>query len=422
MEKESQILILYEKHQSWNDATPLEKFSQKKRQRPDFVMLLTIFLLMVVGVFAIASAKLASETNVAWYNTYAFRQCIWYGIGSIFMILVCLVDYKILCRYSFLVYWVCIGLLVLVLIPHVGAYRFGARRWFDLGFFQLQPSEFAKLAYIFAMTHYLGRPRAELRKVPVFFKGVGLMMLPFLLILSEPDLGSAVVLVPAGLAMLFVSGVPWIYLVKMCGVVVMVLGSFVVDVVYAPDGWKLPIEDYQRRRLLVFFGQDYIQDQRLSDVERKRLKQLQKNDSYNIEQALISVGSGGIVGKGWGEGMQTSLGFLPRPVSHNDFIFSVIAEESGFLGSSFVVALYGVLCFMGLRTASQARDLLGKILAVGIVMLLFTHIIVNIGMNIHLMPVTGIPLPLLSYGGSSVISSLVSLGILQNIYIYRKSY
>jgi rod shape determining protein RodA len=129
-----------------------------------------------------------------------------------------------------------------------------------------------------------------------------------------------------------------------------------------------------------------------------------------------------LTGKGWREGTQSALGYLPRAVAHNDFIFSVIAEESGFVGSSVVLILYTVVMFTGIRIASQARDRLGKIMASGVVALLFSHVFINIGMNIRIMPVTGIPLPLLSYGGSSVLCSLIAAGLLQNIYIHRKSY
>jgi rod shape determining protein RodA len=150
-------------------------------------------------------------------------------------------------------------------------------------------------------------------------------------------------------------------------------------------------------------------------------RQIRKS-SYNVEQALISVGSGGLMGKGWRQGTQNALGYLPRGVAHNDFIFSVIAEEKGFMGSVVVLTLYSMVLFTGIRIAGQTRDRLGKLLAVGVVTMLFSHVFINIGMNIRLMPVTGVPLPLLSYGGSSVLCSLIAAGILQNVYIYRRSY
>jgi rod shape determining protein RodA len=319
-----------------------------------------------------------------------------------------------------IVYWFAVFLLALVLV--CGTVRFGARRWFDLGFFSLQPSEFAKLAFILAQAHFLSRPIEELRVPLIFWKALGLMMLPFVLILKEPDLGSALVLLPAGLAMLFVAGTPRRYLVWLFASVGFLGALFVADVLFMPPKWQVKVEDYQRRRLLVYFGIQDSPSAGASKVERERLRKQQSDDSHNVRQALISVGSGGLTGKGWRQGTQNALGYLPRSVAHNDFIFSVIAEESGFVGSVIVLTLYGVVLFTGIRIAGQARDRLGKLMAVGVVTLLFSHVFINIGMNIRLMPVTGVPLPLLSYGGSSVLGSLIAMGILQNVHIYRKAY
>jgi rod shape determining protein RodA len=197
---------------------------------------------------------------------------------------------------------------------------------------------------------------------------------------------------------------------------------FLVDILFAPPGWwQLKLENYQRQRLLVYFGADFA-PRDASPAQRAAAQQLQHDKSYQVHQAQISVGSGGMFGKGWHKGSQTALGFLPPGAAHNDFIFSVIAEEKGFVGSIVVLTLYGLILFTGLRIAGQARDRLGKLLAVGVVTLLFSHVFINIGMNIHIVPVTGIPLPLLSYGGSSVIGSLIAMGMLQNVYIYRKTY
>jgi rod shape determining protein RodA len=300
--------------------------------------------------------------------------------------------------------------------------RFGARRWIDLGFFQFQPSEFAKLAFIMAQAHFLSRPIEDLRLGSNFWKALGLMMLPFLLIMKEPDLGSALVLLPTGMAMLFVAGTPRKYLLQLIGAVGMLGALFLVDILFAPPNWQVKLEDYQRRRLLVYFGTEYTPPAGAPKAERERLRKQQFDDSHNVRQALISVGSGGLTGKGWRQGTQNALGYLPRAVAHNDFIFSVIAEEKGFVGSVLVLTLYGAVLFTGIRIAGQARDRLGKIMAVGVVTLFFSHVFINIGMNIRLMPVTGVPLPLLSYGGSSVLGSLIAIGILQSVYIHRKAY
>src|SRR5260221_5154177 len=164
---------------------------------------------------------------------------------------------------------------------------------------------------------------------------------------------------------------------------------------------------------MVYFGKDFVPRDGTA-AERQRARDLQRQKSYNVEQALISVGSGGLTGKGWRQGTQNALGYLLRAVAHNDFIFSVIAEEKGFAGSVLVLTLYATVLFTGIRIAGQARDRLGRLLAVGVVTLLFSHVFINIGMNIRIMPVTCVPLPLLSYGGSSVIGSLIAMGLLQN--------
>lgn len=391
--------------------------------RVDRMQIGAVIGLMLVGVAFIYSATMVNESAMSapLLSQVWLRQAVWYGVGLGLAAALCLVDYRTLARWAMVVYWGTILLLAGVLIPGIGAMRFGARRWIDLGFFQFQPSEFAKLAFILALGHYLSRPVDELRLHRVFWRGIGMMVLPFLLIMLEPDLGSALVLLPTGFVMMFVGGTPRRYLVRILAVLGVLGTLFVVEVLFAPPNWQIKLEDYQRRRLLVYFGRDYAPPG-ATKAEKEKYRKQQFDDSHNVRQALISVGSGGLTGKGWREGTQNALGYLPRAVAHNDFIFSVIAEEKGFVGSLTVLTLYGLVLFTGLRVAGQARDRLGRLLAVGIVTLLYSHVFINIGMNIRLMPVTGVPLPLLSYGGSSVLSSLIALGLLQNIHIYRKAY
>ncbi|MGV3771857.1 MAG: rod shape-determining protein RodA [Verrucomicrobiales bacterium] len=378
-------------------------------------MLACIGLLMLIGLAFIYSASSAS-TNP---NTFAIKQGIFYSVGIAAAIFICLVPYDTWARFAIAGYWFSILLLICVML--FGTTRFGAKRWIDLGFFQFQPSEFAKLAFIFMQAHYLSRPLDELRQIRIFIKSLAMTALPFILILKEPDLGSALVLFPIGLVMMFVAGVPMKFLRRFVGGVFLLIVLILVDILFAPPQWQIKLEEYQRHRLLVYFGKDFA-SQNATPAERRKARDLQNAKSYNVEQALISVGSGGLTGKGWRQGTQNSLGYLPRAVAHNDFIFSVLAEEKGFLGSVTVIILYSVLLFCGIKIASQARDRLGKLLAIGVVTMLFSHIFINIGMNIRIMPVTGIPLPLLSYGGSSVVCSLIAIGVLQNIYIYRRSY
>ena len=403
-----------------------EVFINERKESFDRLQIAALVGLMFIGTAFVYSATMANDAGatLAWWQQPWVRQIIWYALGLGAAGAICVVDYHVLARWSFLAYWAMILCLIAVLIPHVGSMRFGARRWIDLGFFQFQPSEFAKLAFILQTANFLSRPPDELKQSRVFWQGMGLMMLPFVLILKEPDLGSALVLLPTGLIMMLVAGTPRKYLFRLVGIVGLLGAIFVVDLVFLPARWQIPMEQYQRNRLLIYFGRSYTDfaPPGATPVELQRLRQRQLDDAYNVRQALISVGSGGLVGKGWRQGTQNALGYLPRAVAHNDFIFSVIAEEEGFVGSVIVITLYGVVLFTGLRIAGSARDRLGKLVAVGVVTLIFSHVFINIGMNIRIMPVTGVPLPLLSYGGSSVLCSLIAIGLMQNIHIHRKGY
>ncbi|MBM3833359.1 MAG: rod shape-determining protein RodA [Verrucomicrobia bacterium] len=412
-----------------------EAHLNERESRIEWPLWVAIAGLMLMGSAFIFSATSTNETISLWQR---FRDSTWesfltwlipkayskqviaYGLGLFLAAAVCLVDYHRLARWSLVIYWFSILLLVLVLFIGVGAKSWGAKRWLDLGFFNFQPSEFAKLAFLLALANSLSRPVEELRLPGVFFKMLAMGALPFLLILKEPDLGSALVLLPIALVMMFVAGVPPIFLKRLVGGAGALLVLLLADILFAPMKWQ-PLEEYQRDRLLVYFGRDFAPPNG-TDEERKSAFKRQRDRSRNIEQALISVGSGGLIGKGWGRGTQNALGYLPSAVAHNDFIFSVIAEEKGFLGSVIVLTLYTVILFTGIKIAGQTRHRLGRLLAVGVVTMLFSHVFINIGMNIRLMPVTGIPLPLLSYGGTSVLCSLIAIGILQNVYIYRRSY
>lgn len=394
-----------------------------QQSRVDKLQLAALACLMFIGVAFVYSATMIGESAITLpvYNQLWFRQLVWYALGIGGAATLCLVDYRAMSRFAFIIYWFTIILLIAVLIPGVGSVHLGARRWFDLKVFQLQPTEFAKLAFIIAQAHFLSRPAEELKLPGNFWKSIGLMMLPFVLILKEPDLGSALVLVPTGLAMMLVAGTPRRYLVRLIGAVSLFGVLLVADVLFAPPHLRIPIQEYQRQRLLVYFGTSFANANSSTDEKAKaRLTELEK--SYQVRQALIAVGDGGFWGRGWRQGKQTALQFLPPGAAHNDFIFSVIAEEKGFVGSVMVLTLYAVVLFTGIRIAGQARDRLGKMMAVGVVTLIFSHVFVNIGMNIRIVPVTGIPLPLLSYGGSSVLGSLIALGMLQNVYMYRKVY
>ena len=395
--------------------------------RLDRVLLVSLAGLIAFGTLFVYSATHNNDlfASASWLRQPHFKQIIFYGIGIGLAFLICLKDYNQLARWAQVFFWLSMITLVLVLIPGIGSERYGARRWFDLGITQVQPSEMAKVAFILMMGQFLSRPRGELEQDRVLLQALGLAAVPFLLILLEPDLGSSLMILPTALAMMFVAGVPAGFIKKLVGGMVLFVTLALSYVFFVPQNWKpIDLPDYQKRRLMVYFDADYAQQYagpNATEAEVRRARAMQRQDSYNVVQAMISVGSGGLTGKGWKQGIQTTHGYLPRGVAHNDFIFSVIAEESGFVGSTLVILLYGAIIVAGIRTAARCRDRLGKLLAVGVVTLLFSHVFVNIGMNIRLVPVTGLPLPLLSSGGSSVICSLMALGLLQNVRLYQKT-
>lgn len=390
-------------------------------QHVDWVLWLALAGLAVIGlafIYSAASVHGLSDPQ-QWYQHRFVKQMFALGLGLVLAGALCLVDYHLIARWSLVFYWASIILLLLVLLFDP---VYGARRWISLGPIRLQPSEFAKIATICALGNFLSRPLDELRVPSLFFQALGLIGLPFCLILIEPDLGSSLVLIPVGLVMMFVAGIPRTFLSRLVGGAALVMVLVVIDTLFYPK--LLPVvqlEEYQKNRLRVYFGMSFAPpdatptEKRNAEVEKRRF-------TYNVDQALISVGSGGMTGKGWCQGTQNALGYLPKTVAHNDFIFSVIAEEWGFLGSMAVLCLNAVVVIQGLRIASQARDRMGRVISTGVVMLWFSHVFINIGMNIRLMPVTGLPLPLLSDGGSSALSFMVAMGLLQNVKLYKRNY
>jgi rod shape determining protein RodA len=274
--------------------------------------------------------------------------------------------------------------------------------------FGIQPAETAKLATLLTVSYYLFHHTLQTRReLKTVWVTVAMLGIPFVLIMLEPDLGSALVLIPMCFALMFVAGVRVKHLVLAA-----ILG-IVLAGVGLPIMWKLKEKrtghpSYQKNRLTVFFHPD--DPLTLTGA------------GWNLNQSKIAVGSGGMTGKGYLQGTQNLLGYLPRHVTPDDFLFSVIAEEEGFAGSLVVIGLYAALLFSGLRIAANARDRLGMLLATGVVVMLFFHVFINVGMTIGLMPVTGLPLPLLSYGGSFVLASMTALGLLQNVWIHRRIY
>ena len=269
--------------------------------RVDRLQLTAIFGLMLVGVAFVFSATMVHESAAALplVKQLWFRQIVWYVIGGGGAIALCFVDYHTLTRWAGIAFWASIALLVAVMF--FGTVRGGARRWFDLGFFSLQPSEFAKLSFVLAMGNFLSRPADELRLPINFWKALGMMAIPFVLIMKEPDLGSALVFIPTGFAMMLVAGVPRRYLFRLIAFFGILASLILVDVLFAPPSWQIKLEEYQRHRLLTYFGKDFV-PANATPAQKKEARELQRQKSYQSDQALKSVGSGGFWGRGWREG------------------------------------------------------------------------------------------------------------------------
>lgn len=350
-----------------------------------------LFFLMVVmlvyGLYAIHSAT--------WMRDQAFAksQLIWIVICMPMFFIVSLIDYRWV-RFGAIPLYV-VSILGLIATMFIGEKRYGARSWLDLGPMSFQPSQLAIIGGILTLSLFLSNTRA----MPAFLRILGcgaIVGAPWLMILIQPDLGSCIVWVPVLLGMMFVGHIPKRWLI-----LILVIGLALVPLVV-----HFGLKPYQYSRITTFL-----------DPEADPL-----GDGWNITQSLVAIGSGGWAGKGYkSPNSLNALGFLPHTIVHNDFIFSVMGEQHGFLGSVILISGLALLFLIMLGIAMNAEDDLGRLLAVGITLLLFTHTFMNLGMTISLTPITGLPLPLISYGGSFVMITLLSFAILQSIWIYRRS-
>ncbi len=345
-------------------------------------------ILSVVGVLTIYSTTLGQAGTAGHQLGYAGRQLFFVVIGIFLMAGASLIDYERIMRHGYLIYAGAMALLLLV--PLIGEESFGAQRWISVGPVRFQPSEFAKIAAIIALARFLGTKREELKSPRYIVMALALVGTPMLLIASQPDLGTAIVFLPVALVMLYLAGVPRRTLAIILLCILMV----------SPLMWFM-LHDYQRTRLLVFMNPN-------TDPG---------GSGWAIIQSKIAIGSGGLFGKGWGTGPMTNLRFLTA--STRDFVFSTIAEEWGFIGATGLLALYVALLGRGLATARLARNRTGTLLAGGLAALIFVHVLVNVGMAMGMMPVVGLPLPFLSYGGSSLLATMLAVGLLMNVRMHR---
>ncbi|MDA0655258.1 MAG: rod shape-determining protein RodA [Proteobacteria bacterium] len=345
-------------------------------------------VLLIVAIACIGFAMLYSAAKGN-FDPWASRQMGRFGIGLALMFVIALVDIRFWMRYALFMYLT--GLALLGAVEIAGSIGMGAQRWLDLGFFRLQPSEFMKIAVILTLARHfhaldvedIGRPIYLI--IPFF-----IVAAPVALVLRQPDLGTSIMLVLGAGAMFFIVGVRvWKF------VVVLVVGLASIPVV-----WNF-LHVYQRKRILIFLNPE-------SDP---------LGAGYHILQSKIALGSGSLFGKGFINGSQSHLEFLPE--RHTDFIFTMLAEEFGLVGGVFVILLYALLVIYGFAIAMRSRNHFGRLLAMGLTANLFLYVFVNIAMVMGVVPVVGVPLPLISYGGTAMISVLISFGLVLNVYVHR---
>ena len=355
----------------------------------DWMAFTATLLLLLTGVLFIFSAGAGDEGD-ALLASQGYKQLGFILMGLPVYLTISLIDYRQWRELSPVIYIGSIFLLIGVLL--FGIEINGSRSWFDLGPINLQPAELTKIGLVITLAAFLGDPLRNTRHPKVVIMPLLLTGTMFLLILAQPDLGTSMILPTIAFTMLFVAGIPWRMIM-----VILLLGLMAL-----PLAWSLA-QPYQKERVLVFL-----------DPDRDPL-----NAGWNMKQSRMAVGSGGLTGKGIGQGTQNMLGFLPSTVAPTDFIFSVIAEEKGYFGSAGVLGLYTLLFGCLARTAVRAGDFFGRLIAVGILTMLAVHVTINVAMTVGLMPIVGLPLPLVSYGGSFVLSMLLALGLVQSVHIRR---
>lgn len=352
-------------------------------------LLLAVAALAGIGLLAIFSATHSKQAGNVGAYYYVLRQSFAAALGAVAMVFVVNFDYRFLERLVRPVYLGNLALLATVLV--LGHTAKGAQSWFRLGFISFEPAEVAKVALIITLARHLER-RDDLHRWSGIASAFTHVALPILLILAQPDLGTALVFVAIFFTMLYVGGARPRHLLTIIG----------VGALLAIPAFFFVLKPYQQARIMMFVN-PYADP---------------TGNGYNVIQSMIAVGSGRLFGKGLFAGTQTQLNFVPE--HHTDFIFSVIGEEFGFLGAAVVLGLYYYIFRRGLAAVAEAKDRFGMLLASGVVAMLFAHVLINVGMNVGVMPVTGIPLPFLSYGGSSLIANLMGIGLLINVYMRRQ--
>jgi rod shape determining protein RodA len=352
----------------------------------DWTLFGIVLIIASIGILNLYSTTSSGEGAGA---PLYLKQISWLLIGLAVMVAIAFIEYRYYLDFAYLIY--IIAFFFLLVVMGYGIITSGAQRWIRIGSLSFQPSEFVKISLIMALAKFFHRPINRmgytLKNLPLPFLFV---LLPTVLILKQPDLGTAIILL-----LIFISVLLFVKIRRSSLLALVLAGAAILPLL-----WGF-LKEYQKRRIITFFNPD--------------LDPL--GAGYHLIQSKIAVGSGGILGKGFMKGTQCKLGFLPE--QQTDFIFSVLGEEWGLIGSLIVVGLYFTLILWGLRIAVQSKDRFGAILSFGVVAMFFWHIFINIGMVLGMMPVVGIPLPLLSYGGSFLISTLIGIGLLLNVSMRR---
>ncbi|MFC1823349.1 rod shape-determining protein RodA [Thermodesulfobacteriota bacterium] len=363
-------------------------FDRRLLQNFDWILLILLILIACLSALNLYSATFPIRDTGG--SQIFLKQIYWFLIGFVFLLITTTFDYHILERFAYPAYFFSLALLILVLV--IGKVHSGSQRWLTIGPITFQPSEMAKIALILTLARYFhqrGESHKEYR-LRDLWQPFLLISLPCFLIMKEPDLGTALIVMIVSFSMILFAKVKW----KSLFILIFLFLSSV------PFVWFL-LKDYQQKRIWTFL--------------RPEMDPL--GAGYHIHQSKIAIGSGLFWGKGYLKGTQTRLHFLPE--QHTDFAFSVLAEEWGFVGSACLLALYLFLILWGINIAKSSKDMFGTFLAIGIISVLFWQLVINVSMAIGLLPVVGIPLVMLSYGGSSVVSTMASMGLLMNISMRR---
>ena len=366
----------------------------------DYKLIIIVLLILVFGLIIISSATHVTMKKGDNKYYYVYRQIIWILIGLGSMIAVLRSNYVEFGKFAKILY--IINIMALLAVDIVGSTTLGSQRSFSVGGFNIQPSEISKIIIIITFANFLTKREGKLEKFKDLIPCFIFVGFPFLLVLKQPDMGTALVLMAIMFGMLFVAGAkPRVLISIILLGAISVSGILFYDIKYDK---RLIFQPYQQKRLTIFI--DPTQDP--------------LGAGYQMIQSQIAIGSGGIKGKGLYNGSQSNLDYLPKDEQHTDFIFAVVGEELGFVGEMILLLLFFYLLVRGIDIAGKARDFFGTLLAAGVVAMWAFHLMVNIGMTAGIMPVTGIPLPFISYGGSSMLTNMLAVGLLINIYMRRQ--